>query len=75
MQSAADSPGLPVHVAPPAAPTRRPHPSCAGAFGLLPFMALWQPPQEPPTVPSAKEDLEGWQNLMQARGWGGGGAA
>lgn len=39
----------------------------AGAFGLLPFMALWQPPREPPKVPADSADLQGWQNLMQAR--------
>ena len=39
----------------------------AGAFGLLPFMALWQPPREPPKVPADAADLQGWQNLMQAR--------
>ncbi|EFN59243.1 hypothetical protein CHLNCDRAFT_138236 [Chlorella variabilis] len=36
-----------------------------GAFGLLPFMALWQPPKEPPKVPAAAEDLQGPGNLMQ----------
>lgn len=36
-----------------------------GAFGLLPFMALWQPPKEPPQVPASKEALEGTGNLMQ----------
>ncbi|PRW58694.1 hypothetical protein C2E21_3280 [Chlorella sorokiniana] len=36
-----------------------------GAFGLLPFMALWQPPRQPPKVPADAADLQGWQNLMQ----------
>jgi hypothetical protein len=36
-----------------------------GAFALLPFMALWQPPKEAPTVPAAAEDLQGVGNLMQ----------
>ena len=42
-----------------------PPPRLAGAFGLLPFMALWQPPKEPPKVPAAAEDLQGPGNLMQ----------
>ena len=42
-----------------------PPPLHAGAFGLLPFMALWQPPKQPPKVPADKEDLEGVGNLMQ----------
>ena len=37
----------------------------AGAFGLLPFMALWQPPAQPPQVPAAEEDLQGVGNLLQ----------
>ncbi|KAL4443934.1 hypothetical protein ABPG75_011671 [Micractinium tetrahymenae] len=36
-----------------------------GAFGLLPFMALWQPPREPPVVPAPAEALQGPGNLMQ----------
>lgn len=42
-------------------------PPFPGAFGLLPFMALWQPPREAPKVPADAADLQGWQNLMQAR--------
>ena len=42
-----------------------PPPLDAGAFGLLPFMALWQPPKQPPKVPADKADLEGVGNLMQ----------
>lgn len=30
-------------------------------------MALWQPPREAPKVPADAADLQGWQNLMQAR--------
>ncbi|KAI3423805.1 hypothetical protein D9Q98_009642 [Chlorella vulgaris] len=36
-----------------------------GAFALLPFMALWQPPKEPPSVPAVAEDLQGVGNLLQ----------
>ncbi len=36
----------------------------AGAFGLLPYMALWTPPEDPPTVPPPKKDMEGVGNLM-----------
>ncbi|KAL4426167.1 hypothetical protein ABPG77_007449 [Micractinium sp. CCAP 211/92] len=36
-----------------------------GAFGLLPFMALWQPPREPPVVPAPAKALQGPGNLMQ----------
>eukprot|EP00887_Chlorella_sp_A99_P005755 scaffold1.g5755.t1 len=36
-----------------------------GAFGLLPFFALWQPPSPPPQLPAKKKDLEGPGNLMQ----------
>ena len=35
-----------------------------GAFGLLPFMALWTPPKDPPALPPAKKDLEGVRNIM-----------
>jgi len=38
-----------------------------GAFGLLPFMALWQPPESPPVLPPSEEDLQGPGNLL-ARG-------
>jgi hypothetical protein len=38
-----------------------------GAFGLLPFMALWQPPRAPPALPPAAEELRGPGNLL-ARG-------
>ena len=40
-----------------------------GAFGLLPFMALWQPPSPPPVVPAPKDELQGFGNLMQKVGW------
>lgn len=36
----------------------------AGAFGLLPYMALWTPPKDPPTVPPPKSQLEGVGNLL-----------
>lgn len=36
----------------------------AGAFGLLPYMALWTPPKDPPQLPPAKEELEGWGNVV-----------
>ena len=48
-------------------PSSAPAPLCSpppGAFGLLPFMALWQPPAEPPALPPAAEELEGPGNLM-----------
>jgi hypothetical protein len=35
-----------------------------GAFGLLPFMALWQPLEKAPKLPPKKEDLEGIGNLL-----------
>jgi hypothetical protein len=35
-----------------------------GAFGLLPFMALWQPASPAPQLPPQKEDLQGPGNLL-----------
>jgi hypothetical protein len=35
-----------------------------GAFGLLPFMALWQPLEKAPKLPPKKENLEGIGNLL-----------
>jgi len=35
-----------------------------GAFGLLPFMALWQPLEKAPKLPPQKEDLDGIGNLL-----------
>lgn len=35
-----------------------------GAFGLLPFMALWTPPTVPPALPPAKADLSGFRNVV-----------
>jgi hypothetical protein len=35
-----------------------------GAFGLLPFMALWRPDDTVKSLPPKGEELEGWGNLI-----------
>lgn len=35
-----------------------------GAFALIPYFALWQEPQQTPTLPPTKEETEGLGNLM-----------
>lgn len=35
-----------------------------GAFALLPYFVVWQPPQSPQKLPPPKEELEGWNKLF-----------
>ncbi len=40
-----------------------------GAFSLLPFFALWSPPEEPIELPSVKELAEGGVSTVRTRMW------